>query len=138
MSTNIRAEISSKNKYYISKHRYYELMHFCRQYGEWKKDADSLLTTANNLLDEKVQTSNDISEVEKMAMRREEYLNKIDMVDSTIRNNIDIGLQKYIFIAVTTGTSYEKILAMMDVPCCKNCFYAQYRKFFYELDKVRR
>ena len=32
-----RAELSKKNPYYISKHRYYELKHFCRQYDEWKR-----------------------------------------------------------------------------------------------------
>ena len=31
-----RAEVSKKNKYYISKHRYYELKHFCLQYKEWE------------------------------------------------------------------------------------------------------
>lgn len=29
-------ELSEKNPYYISKHRYYELKHFCLQYPEWK------------------------------------------------------------------------------------------------------
>ena len=29
MSTVIRPEISEKNKYWISKHRYYELKHLC-------------------------------------------------------------------------------------------------------------
>ena len=37
MSTVIRAELSKNNPYYISKHRYYELKHFCLQYNEWKK-----------------------------------------------------------------------------------------------------
>ena len=37
MATVIRAKISEKNKYYIDKHRYYELKHFCLQYNEWKK-----------------------------------------------------------------------------------------------------
>lgn len=37
MSTLIRPEISIKNKYWISRHRYYELKHFCLQYTDWKK-----------------------------------------------------------------------------------------------------
>ena len=37
MATVLRPELSSKNKYYIDKHRYYELKHFCLQYTEWKK-----------------------------------------------------------------------------------------------------
>lgn len=37
MATVLRSELSPKNKYYIAKHRYYELKHFCLQYPEWKQ-----------------------------------------------------------------------------------------------------
>ena len=36
----IRPEISMKNKYYINKHRHYELKHFCLQYSIWKRECD--------------------------------------------------------------------------------------------------
>lgn len=38
MSTTIRPEISKDSPYYISKHRYYELKHFCLQYPEWEAE----------------------------------------------------------------------------------------------------
>ncbi len=38
MGTVIRPEISVKNTYWLPKHRYYELKHFCLQYPEWKKN----------------------------------------------------------------------------------------------------
>ena len=37
MATVLRSELSSKNKYYIDKHRCYELKHFCLQYPEWER-----------------------------------------------------------------------------------------------------
>lgn len=37
MSTTIRPEVSEKNQYWIEKHRYYELKHFCLQYPIWRK-----------------------------------------------------------------------------------------------------
>ena len=37
MGTRIRAELSEKNKYWISRHRYYELKHFCLQYPSWRR-----------------------------------------------------------------------------------------------------
>ena len=37
MGTAIRPEISGKNKYWIERHRYYELKHFCLQYPIWKQ-----------------------------------------------------------------------------------------------------
>lgn len=39
MSTTIRPVVTS-DKYRISKHRYYELKHFCLQYHEWHGDAN--------------------------------------------------------------------------------------------------
>ena len=35
MPTEIRPELSKKNKYWIPKHRYYELKHFVMQYPQW-------------------------------------------------------------------------------------------------------
>lgn len=37
MATTIRPELSEKNPYWIERHRYYELKHFCLQYPIWKK-----------------------------------------------------------------------------------------------------
>ena len=37
MSTSIRPALSYKNKYWIDRHRYYELKHFCLQYPSWRK-----------------------------------------------------------------------------------------------------
>lgn len=33
MGTTIRPELSEKNPYWIERHRYYELKHFCLQYS---------------------------------------------------------------------------------------------------------
>lgn len=42
MSTTIHPELSKKNEYWIEKHRYYELKHFCLQYPIWKEAYQSL------------------------------------------------------------------------------------------------
>ena len=61
MATVIRAEISEKNKYWIDKHRHYELKHFCLQYPSWKKayadfdDTSISLSTIERLLDMDVE-----------------------------------------------------------------------------------
>ena len=39
MATTIRPEISRTSQWHISKHRYYELKHFCLQYHEWRGDS---------------------------------------------------------------------------------------------------
>lgn len=42
MSKLSKPELSQKNPYWIEKHRYYELKHFCLQYPIWKKAYNSL------------------------------------------------------------------------------------------------
>ena len=49
MATVLRSELSPKNKYYIDKHRYYELKHFCLQYTEWKKSYSAFDDTSLSL-----------------------------------------------------------------------------------------
>ena len=49
MSTVIRPELSYRNTWFVPKHRYYELKHFCLQYPDWKKrylDCDLILTSS--------------------------------------------------------------------------------------------
>lgn len=43
MSTLIRPELSETNHYWIEKHRYYELKHFCLQYPLWRHAYNSLI-----------------------------------------------------------------------------------------------
>ncbi|MDR3050714.1 MAG: hypothetical protein LBU67_03220, partial [Oscillospiraceae bacterium] len=42
MGTTVRPEISEKSKYWIERHRYYELKHFCLQYPVWQKAYSAL------------------------------------------------------------------------------------------------
>lgn len=48
MGTVIRSELSRKNPYWIEKHRYYELKHFCLQYPIWKQSYSSLGGLSSN------------------------------------------------------------------------------------------
>ena len=48
MATTIRPELSEKNPYWIEKHRYYELKHFCLQYPIWRKAYASLNSFSSN------------------------------------------------------------------------------------------
>ena len=42
MGTTIRPEVSERNPYWIERHRYYELKHFCMQYPIWKKTYEAM------------------------------------------------------------------------------------------------
>lgn len=138
MSTVIRPELSKRNKYWIEKHRYYELRHFCLQYPIWKKAAASLDSLAKRPADLNlfVKDSNINKPVEKCAEARAFYLDRMRLVEEAAKKS-DEDLAPYILKGVTEGLSYDILLARSGVPCSKDTYYDRYRKFFWILNKTR-
>lgn len=136
MSTIIRPELSTKNKYWIEKHRYYELKHFCLQYPIWKKQY-ILACVPKKTKDNLAIKSDDISKpTEECALKRVFYLDRISMVEKTAKET-DEYLSNYILKAVTAGMSYDVLRVQTDIPCSKDIYYELYRRFFWLLDKAR-
>lgn len=136
MATIIRPEVSKRNKYWISRHRYYELKHLCLQYKELKTEYNNLLDFEANQLTEKVQSSNQSSKTENIAILRLSYAKRIDAIEESIRET-DNFFQNYILRAVTEGLSYPTLKARFDIPCGKDMWYELYRKFFFILNTKR-
>lgn len=138
MSTTIRPELSERNKYWIEKHRYYELKHFCLQYPLWRKAMtalDSLSKRPNNTA--AISKTNKVSSpVEKCAEARLFYTERMELLER-IANETDKTLSVYILKAVTEGVSYDHLKVQMEVPCCKDTYYELYRRFFWLLNKAR-
>ena len=126
MSTTVRPEISKHNEMHISKHRYYELKHFCMQYPEWQKKCRYFKTSS--VIDINAVPLDDDWIV---------YKDQIDLVDTCIREAADEWLRPFLKCSVIFGESYTKLKTGRNIPCCKETFYAAYRKFFYILSKRR-
>ena len=104
MGTTIRPELSEKNPYWIEKHRYYELKHFCLQYPIWRK-AYSVLDGYSNTpkdLASFVVTSTLGDPTAKCAMAKTYYSERTDMV-VRVAEQTDRELAEYILKAVTEG-----------------------------------
>jgi len=138
MSTVIRAKISEKNKYYIDKHRYYELKHFCLQYNEWKKayaNCNDAVIFASAM--ERIPASNIPSDLTaKYAMKKVVYGERIKLIER-IAMEADDYLGPYILRAVTEGLSYPYLKARLEIPCGRDMYYDRYRKFFWLLSEAR-
>ena len=138
MATVIRAKISEKNKYYIDKHRYYELKHFCLQYNEWKKAyaaCNESIIFASKF--EKEPASNVHSDLTaKYAIKKLQYSTRIKLIER-IAMETDDFLYPYILKAVTEGLSYTYLKARLDIPCGRDMYYDRYRKFFWLLSDAR-
>lgn len=140
MGTTIRPELSVKNPYWIEKHRYYELKHFCLQYSVWKKAYASLEGLAARPMyttDIFVGAKGLNDPTAKCAMTKAFYSERIDMIER-VAEQTDQQLASYILKAVTEGWSYDILKARLGIPCCKDIYYELYRRFFWLLDKERR
>ena len=138
MGTDIRPELSKKNKYWLEKHRYYELKHFCLQYPIWKKAYLALTDLSGRPLDiQVISKSYAISDpTRRIAEARLFYENRMKMVENTAEQT-DKDLCGYILIAVTQGKSYDSLRTNYNIPCCRDVYYQLYRKFFSLLSEER-
>ena len=138
MSTKTRPELSKKNKYYIPRHRYYELKHFVMQYPEWDLYLSTITGDANTkILIDAIKSGNPNDPVLKAVIKRDSYRNNIKLCN-TVAYNTDPFLGREILGAIITGEGYDKYKARQDTPCCKETWYNLYRKFFYLLDAARK
>ena len=138
MGTTIRPELSEKNQYWIDRHRYYELKHFCMQYPIWKK--------LYLMLESWGKKPGDLGYISKMngysdptaksAVDKAYFSERIEMVERAAKD-ADPELACYILKGVTEGVSYDYLKARLEIPCCKDTYYDKYRKFFWILSKKR-
>lgn len=138
MSTLIRAEISEKNKYWIDKHRHYELKHFCLQYPSWKKTYSDLGNVNISLsMIERVPSNGLPSDpTARRAVMRTSYAEKIHLIERTAMDT-DKGLYPYLIKGVTEGLSYTYLKTKMGIPCGRSTYYDLYRRFFWLLSNSR-
>lgn len=139
MATVVRAELAETNKYWISKHRHYELKHFCLQYPIWKKEYITLgvPTIATSVLD-RLPSGNRLSNpTAEYAIRRVYYAERIDLIEK-IAKEADKYLYEYILRAVTEGLSYTYLKTKLKIPCGRDMYYDRYRKFFWLLSEARK
>lgn len=138
MGTQIRAEVSKKNKYWIEKHRYYELKHFCLQYPIWKAAYHSLDGLSGRPGDlqmfSRTNTCNDPTT--KCAEAMLFYSQRMAMIENAAKLTDEV-IGKYVLKGVTEGKSYELLQISCGVPCNKNTYYELYRRFFWILNKER-
>lgn len=138
MATLIRPEISQKNRYWIDKHRHYELKHFCLQYPNWKKAmCGSYITNSQLSSIGKVSSGNRPGDpTSNIALTKLYYSEKIELLER-IAKETDRYLWNYILKAVTEGLSYIQLKTRLGIPCGRDMYYDRYRKFFWLLSQER-
>ena len=117
MGTTLRAELSEKNPYWIEKHRYYELKHFCLQYPIWKKAYAALdgTNTKTMNLAMRVITNNIDDPTSRYAIARAYYADRMNMLER-VANFTNPELAEYLLKGITEGWSYDILKARLNIP----------------------
>lgn len=138
MATLIHPKISEKNKYWIDKHRHYELKHFCLQYPIWKKAVFDMNNSNLSLsIIERIPSTNLPGDpTGRRAAMRLYYSDKIDLIERVAKET-DQYLYNYILKAVTEGYSYVYLKSRLKIPCSRDMYYDRYRRFFWLLSQER-
>ena len=119
----------------IAKDRYLELLHFCRQYPEWKLEASSLIGIRAMRADGQPRGTKRTDPVAVAAERREKLTMKIAIVEECARA-IDGGAW---FAAIIQNVCMAKPYTTIDralMPTSdKNAYFKRRREFFELLDR---
>lgn len=117
------------NDHYISKHRYYELKHFCYQYHEWEKQKSNLKISPVGIFEKNLPDPTG-----ETAVKLAQLDTKIETVDHCLK---EVAPEIYIWLkmCVVDGKSYN-VLVSYGVPCGKEYFYQRYRLFFSRLNQT--
>lgn len=137
MGTVIRAKLSERNKYWVEKHRHYELKHFCLQYPIWKKSYSEIdgMDRLGECTDG-IRNNLPGDPTFKSADRKLYLHRRIELIEQ-VAIEADPDLASYILKGVTEGLSYAHLKARLEIPCSKDMYYDRYRRFFWILNKAR-
>lgn len=73
---------------------------------------------------------------ERCAQSRIFFGERMEMVEQAAIE-AEPDLYSYLLRGVTEGLSYDALKMKYDIPCCRDVYYAAYRRFFWLLSKRR-
>ena len=129
--------LSTKNPYYLTKHRFYEVYHYAMQYQEWKDEYRTAEQTMRGIAYDgvKVKSSGSGDALERVAIRLTELSEKIEMLEAVARET-DKDLAEYILRGVTDEqVTYNYLSMVLHIPCSRNTYYSLRRKFYWLLSE---
>lgn len=129
--------LSTKNPYYLTKHRFYEVYHYAMQYQEWKDEYRTTEQTMRGIAYDgvKVKSSESGDALERVAIRLTELSEKIEMLEAVAKET-DKDLSEYILRGVTDEqVTYNYLSMVLHIPCSRNTYYSLRRKFYWLLSE---
>lgn len=132
---NMKAELSMKNKWYLSKHEFYTAYHYALQYNAWKDERRAIVGVLAAAIDGMPHGNGTSNPTESQAIRLSALKSKIDMVESTALF-VSEEMYPYLLKAVTNEKiSFIYLQMRMQMPFSKRDYYEKRREFYYRLYK---
>ena len=114
----------------ITPERYRELYNFCRQYPDWKTEANSLLGIKAIKMDGQPHGSGKSDPVAMAAEKRDKLLAKIAIVEECAKEAGGGEWYAALIQNVCIGKSYEQLDKALMPTSFRQEFFAQRRSFF--------
>lgn len=134
--SNLKSQLSKRNPYYISRNRYYELKHFCLQYPEWQEQIKMVQFGGGHGLYVSIENAISTDPTAEHTIRMENVSKNAEIVNKAL-SYLEPSIRDYIHAGVVYGKSYDILSVRNVLPCSRERYYEEYRKFFYILDKLR-
>ena len=137
--SGIRSVHSKSNKYWISKHRFYQLYHWCLQYPEWK---DKCVVLENGGLtgvqySDMPKGTTIGNPTERLGIELSDLIGNIRLLEEVAKEAGE-DLAPYILASVTQDYATYNYLKSLNMPCGRNAFYDRRQKFFWLLSEKLR
>ena len=137
----IKNELSLRNEYYLPRHRYLELKHFCLQYKDWEKELKyaSFLRSTSFISGVGLKDGRNLSRTEAIVILQERATKNITLIHDAMKaTTSDKESQLMLYEGITTGAPYDKMMARGCLPVLsRSAYYKLYRRFFWELSQIR-
>ena len=129
---NIRSKFSTTSKYYISKHAFLAVLHYCMMYQEWLAEYKSSAGLRG------VQSGSGSSGVgdptASQAIRLKELSDKIDLIERTAYD-AEPAIASYLLRGVTIeGMTFDRLKGQ-GMACERKMYYDRRRKFYWLMSK---
>ena len=129
---NIRSKFSTNSKYYISKHAFLTVYHYCMMYQEWLLEYHNSVGLRSTNSDGGAAGPGDPTAAQ--AIRLKDIADRIELIRQTAYDAEPL-LYPFLLDGVTVKEMTFDTLKARGMPCERDMYYDRRRKFYWLMGK---
>ena len=123
----VRARFSRRSKYYVPKHIFMLVYHYCLNYGDWQAEHDTRIGLCRGGGDNSGGVGDPTA---AQAIRLADLYERIALIEQTAQE-VEPSLHPWLLRYVTTEALTFDRLKAEGMPCERKMFYDRRRKFYW-------